>query len=48
MRRIPFDVWVAGTVAIGVLLIAGNTFMPLFVSLYVALCAYVVVKSFTE
>ena len=45
--RIPLDVWIALTAALGILLIAFDSFMLVFAGVYGAVCTYVVVKAFT-
>ena len=45
--RIPVDVWFALSVCVGILLIRRDV-LPIIIAIYVMVCAYIVMKTFTE
>lgn len=49
LRLIPWDVWIAAAVAVLVCLVAILDLAPaIFIAVYLALCAYIVVETFGD
>jgi hypothetical protein len=48
MQRIPFDVWMAVLIALGILAVGLAKPLPVFIACYAAICAYVIYKTFFD